>query len=57
MSDPRAEAFAAIREAETAIDGVRVVLTLGAIDEIQRALLALAASQRRALEWIDAIEI
>ncbi len=57
MSNPRAEAFEALRAAEQAAQFIPDALTVGAIDQIKNTLQAMAAAQRRAVEWIDAIEI
>lgn len=57
MSDPRKEAYAAVSHAEREAADIEAVLTVGSMEQIKRALVALAEAQRRAVEWIDAIEI
>lgn len=57
MSDPRKEAREAIREAETAVKLIPDAITCGTNEQVRNSLLLVVLAQRRAFEWIDAIEL
>lgn len=56
VSNPRKEAFAALREAEAQATAIPDALTIGAIEKVRQCCEAQAVAVRRALEWMDAIE-
>lgn len=54
--NPRTEAMRALREAEEAADALPSILTIAALKKIKVAMQKTIQSQRRALEWLDAVE-